>query len=175
MGASVARAAFPAQYGARGGDGDEPMAWADVEQRLVAAPNYWLTTIAADGRPHTRPVDGVWVDGALCFGGSPDTRWVRNLQQRPAASVHLPSGDDVVIVDGTAELVTDAGHPLAAPSMAASVAKYPQYYGDGAELAPFRPFWCLRPAVAYAWSLERFPNGATRWTFDADPPTSSAP
>jgi general stress protein 26 len=163
--ATVARAAFPPDYGARGGDADEPLAWEDAEQRLRDAPNYWVSTVTAGGQPHARPVDGVWVGGALCFGGSPETRWVRNLQANPAISVHLPSGDDVVVLDGTAELVTDPEHPLAAPSAAASKAKYPQYY-PGDEPPPCRPFWCLRPNAAYAWTLEGFPNRATRWTFD---------
>lgn len=161
---SVTRAGFPPDYGDRGGSDDEPLSWAHAEQRLLDAPNYWVTTVTGDGRPYARPVDGVWVDGALCFGGSPDTRWVRNLQQRPAISVHLPSGDDVVILDGTAELVTDATHPLAQASTLASKEKYPQYF-SGDEPPSFHPFWLLRPTVAYAWTLAGFPNRATRWTF----------
>ena len=47
--------------------------------------------------------------------------------------------------------------------MAASRAKYPQYYSAD---MPFRPFWMLRPAAAYAWTLEGFPRGATRWHFE---------
>jgi Pyridoxamine 5'-phosphate oxidase len=163
--ASVERARFPDDYGARGGEADEPLAWEQIEQRLRDAPNYWVATVGRNGRPHARPVDGVWVVGALCFGGSPATGWVRNLSDDPAVSVHLPSGDDVVILDGTAELVTDPDHPLAAPSAAANLAKYPQYY-PGPEPPPFRPFWALRPTAAFAWSLDGFPNGATRWTFD---------
>ena len=134
-------------------------------ERLRDASNYWLATITTDGRPHSRPVDGVWVEGALCFGGSPATRWVRNLQDNPAVCVHLPSGDDVVILDGSAELVTDPDHPLAALSSVANKAKYPQYY-PGDEPPPFRPFWMLRPTQVYAWALDGFPNRATRWTFD---------
>ena len=161
---SVTRAAFPSEYGARGAEADEPLVWEQIESRLRDSPNYWIATITPDGRPHTRPVDGVWIDGALCFGGSPETRWVRNLHDNPAVSVHLPSGDDVVILEGSAEYVTEAGHRLAQPSAAASHAKYPQYY-PGDEPPPFRPFWSFRPTVAYAWTLEGFPNRATRWTF----------
>jgi hypothetical protein len=161
-GAGTRRAMFPPDYGERGGDGDDLTAWADIEQKLEAAPNYWLTTIRPDGRPHARPVDGVWVDGALVFGGSPDTRWVRHLQQNPALSVHLPSGDDVVILEGDVELVVDPDHPLSAPSRRAQNAKYPQYFP---EVPEHRPFWMFRPSVAYAWTLDGFPKGATRWTF----------
>src|SRR5436309_8265728 len=49
-------------------------------------------------------------------------------------------------------------------STTASRAKYPQY-SSGTE-APFRPFWALRPTTAFAWTLEGFPRGATRWRFE---------
>ena len=165
MSEATRRALFPPDYGKRGGKADQPVPWAEIEDKLRAAPNYWVSTITPDGRPHDRPVDGVWVDGALVFGGSPDTRWVRNVQQNRAISVHLPSGDDVVILEGDVELVVDAAHPLSEPSRAASKAKYPQYY-PGDDLQEHQPFWMFRPSVAYAWTLEGFPKGATRWTFN---------
>jgi hypothetical protein len=154
---------FPSPYGPPGSP-DTLRRWSDIEERLRAAANYWVTTVRPGARPHARPVDGVWVGGALCFGGSPETRWVRNLVANPAISVHLSSEAEAIILEGTAEYVTDPSHPLAAPSMEASRKKYPQYYsGDG---PPFRPFWALRPTTAYAWTLEGFPSGATRWRFD---------
>ena len=159
------RASFPPDYGERGVEGDEPQAWSGIEEQLREATTYWLSTVSPDGRPHARPVDGVWVDGALVFGGSPDTRWVRNLQQNPALSVHLPSGGDAVILEGTVEWVTDPDHPVSLPAREEQHAKYPQYY-PGDELQPHQPFWMLRPRRAYAWTLEGFPKGATRWTFD---------
>jgi hypothetical protein len=162
---TVAQATFPPDYGERGGAADQPLAWEDVEGRLREAPNYWLATVSSDGRPHVRPVDGVWVEGALCFGGSPETRWVRNLRERPLLTVHLGSGEEVVILEGTAELVTDPEDPLAVASTPASRAKYPQYFSGDTPLT-FSPFWAFRPAVAFAWSLEGFPRRATRWTFE---------
>ncbi len=159
------RAAFPAEYGERGGEADALLPWSYVEERLVASPNYWLSTVSTAGKPHARPVDGAWVNGALCFGGSPETRWVKHLMRNPALSVHLPSGDDVVILEGVAEQIEDPAHPLVEPLAAANIAKYPQYYVDGTPPPPL-PFWCLRPTVVYAWTLEDFPNRATRWTFD---------
>jgi Pyridoxamine 5'-phosphate oxidase len=159
---SVGAVRFPPAYGTPGGP-DSLRPWSDVEERMRAASNYWITTIGPGGRPHARPVDGVWVEGALCFGGSPETRWVRNLMANPAISVHLSSEAEAIILEGTAELVTDPSHPLAAPSTAASRKKYPQYYAGGE--MPFRPFWALRPSTAFAWTLEGFPRGATRWRF----------
>ena len=159
---SVRSVRFPAAYGAPGGP-DSLLPWSHVEERMRSASNYWIMTVGPNARPHARPVDGVWVDGALCFGGSPETRWVRNLRANPSISVHLSSEAEAIILEGTAEYVTDPSHPLAVPSTAASKAKYPQYY-SGTE-PPFRPFWALRPTTAFAWTLEGFPRGATRWRF----------
>jgi hypothetical protein len=70
---SVDAPRFPEGYGVPGtrGETGERIAWSYVEEKLRLAVNYWLTTVRPGGRPHARPVDGVWVDGALCFGGSP--------------------------------------------------------------------------------------------------------
>ena len=160
---SVRPVRFPAAYGTPGGE-DSLLPWSYVEERLRAASNYWITTIGPHARPHARPVDGVWVDGALCFGGSPETRWVRNLMVNPSISVHLSSEAEAIILEGTAELVMDPSHPLAGPSTVASRAKYPQY--SSGDAAPFRPFWAFRPTTALAWTLEGFPRGATRWRFE---------
>jgi hypothetical protein len=82
----------------------------------------------------------------------------------PSISVHLSSSAEAVILEGTAAFITDPSHPLAAPFLAASKEKYPQYFSDPEP--PFRPFWALRPATAYAWTLGGFPRGATRWRFE---------
>src|SRR5262245_64212296 len=153
---------FPAAYGVPGGP-ESLLPWSHVEERMRRASNYWLVTVGPNARPHARPVDGVWVDGALCFGGSPETRWVRNLMANPSISVHLSSEAAAIILDGTVELVTDPSHSLATPGLAASKAKYPQYFAVD---APFRPFWALRPTTAWAWTLAGFPRGATRWDFE---------
>lgn len=159
---SASAARFPEDYGRT--TPDDLIPWSYVENKLLAALNYWIATTASGGRPHVRPVDGVWVEGALCFGGSPETRWVRNLQANPAISVNLPSEAEAIILEGTAELIIDPAHPLAIASTAASKVKYPQYFESGM-FDQFHPFWAFRPARAYAWSLEGFPRRATRWTF----------
>src|SRR5207249_11081388 len=160
---SVRSVHFSAAYGTSGGP-DSLLPWSYVEERLRTASNYWITIIGPNARPHARPVDGVWVDGALCFGGSSETRWVRNLMADPSISVHLSSEAEAIILEGTAEYVTDPSLPLAAQSTAASKEKYPQYFSG--DESSFRPFWTLRPTTAFAWTLEGFPRGATRWRFE---------
>ena len=104
--------------------------WPDVAERIAAARNYWLATTTDDGRPYQRPVDGVFVDATLAFGGSPQTRWVRNLEQRPEVSVSLPDDDHAVVLEGQAVWVTEPDLPIAAAVRAAERAKYPQYFAD---------------------------------------------
>jgi general stress protein 26 len=160
--ASATTARFPGEYGTV--TPEDLIPWSYVEQKLRAATNYWIATVGPNGTPHARPVDGVWVEGALCFGGSPETRWVRNLQANPAISVNLSSEAEAIILEGDAELITDQAHPLATASTAANKEKYPQYFESGL-LSEFHPFWALRPKRAYAWSLEGFPKRATKWAF----------
>ncbi|MDQ3926308.1 MAG: pyridoxamine 5'-phosphate oxidase family protein [Actinomycetota bacterium] len=65
---------------------------------------------------------GVWVEGTLYFGTSRGSRKGRNLATNPALTVHLESGDDVVIIEGMVEEVTDRA--LLATVDAAYQAKY---------------------------------------------------
>ena len=157
-------ARFPTEYGQTSESLGETLPWGEVAERIAAARNYFLATTTDDGRPYLRPVDGVFVDDALCFGGSPETRWVRHLQRRPDVSASLPDDDNAVILEGRAELVTDPEQPVAVAMGPANREKYPQYFSDQAETT-FQPFWCLRPARIYAWSLKAFPNKATRFDF----------
>lgn len=160
-------ARFPAGYGQEPGATDELLAWEEVAERIAASPNYWLATTTDDGRPHLRPVDGVFVDAVLAFGGSPATRWVQHLQRRPAASASLPDDDHAVVLEGDVDLVTDPDLALSAAVTAANRAKYPQYYSAG---SAFQPFWALRPRKVFAWRLTGFPARATR--FDVDRPAT---
>ncbi len=158
-------ARFPSDYGQTPETLADLLGWDEVAGRIAGSRNYWLATLRRDGHPHVRPVDGVFVDNALCFGGSPATRWVQHLQHQPAVSVSLPDDDHAVILEGRAVLVDDAADPLAIVQAPANRAKYPQYFSDEPSTR-FHPFWCLRPARAYAWSLTGFPARATRFDFE---------
>jgi hypothetical protein len=158
-------ARFPAEYGQTPAAMAEQLPWSDVADRVAASPNYWLATTTDDGRPYLRPVDGVFVDATLAFGGSPAARWVRHLQARPAVSVSLPDDDHAVVLEGDVELVTDDELPISDLVRAANATKYPQYHTDG---SAFLPFWALRPRRVYAWTLTGFPDRATRFDFDRE-------
>ncbi len=127
--------------------------WSHVVERLERARNYWIGTVGPDGHPHAVPTWGVWVDDTLYFGGGPNTRWSRNLAANPKVTVHLESGDDVLILEGTVDRITDPAHPQVTRVDDAYEAKYQMRHGI--------PFWVLRPHKVFAWS--QFPTNATRW------------
>jgi nitroimidazol reductase NimA-like FMN-containing flavoprotein (pyridoxamine 5'-phosphate oxidase superfamily) len=146
---------------------DDPerwLPWPRVEQRLRSARNYWLATAGPSGVPHATPVWGVWLDATLYFDGPPTTRWARNLAANPRLTMHLESGEDVVIVEGHADdLVTD--DELAGRIVTAWNEKYGRLAPQPSTIGLFR----MRPRSARAWSQSSLVDG-TRWTFLQDRP-----
>jgi PPOX class probable F420-dependent enzyme len=140
------------------------LSWEHVEGRMAEARNYWVATVRPDGRPHTTPVWGLWVDRALYFGVAPGTRKARNVAQNPNVAVHPESGEDVVILEGAAEVVTDPDPGLVERLFASSVAKY----GMGSR--DVEGSYVVRPRVVFAWSAGS-PSTYTRSAFDQQPPT----
>ncbi len=105
------------------------------------------------------PVWGVWVDNACYFDGIYTARWARNLAENPLAWVHLESGTDVVIVDGTFDEATADADECRATSAAWDAKDgrvRPDPSGDG--------IYRVRPRVVRAWT--QFPDDATRYVFD---------
>jgi hypothetical protein len=157
------RARVPPAYGKPGGPNDL-LPWSHVEERLATARVYWIATCGAEGQPRVRPVDGLYVDGAIFVGGSPETRWVSDLEANPRVAIHLDGVDDVVIVEGVVEHLADGAPPeLAERLAAASNAKFPEY---GMKAADYRRpgVRMIRPRRAYAWAA--FPKDITRFRFD---------
>ncbi|MCC7354279.1 MAG: pyridoxamine 5'-phosphate oxidase family protein [Anaerolineae bacterium] len=147
------------EYGlldAAGGSGLFP--WSHVSERMAKARNYWVATTQPDGRPHVAPVWGLWLDEAFYFSTGKRSRKARNLDLNSGIVVHLESGDDVVILEGVAEKVTDA--TLLARLDKAYFTKYKVQMVGGDN-----PIYTLRPRVAYAWLERDFPGSATRWQF----------
>jgi len=140
-------------------DPEKWLPWSRTVERLEQARNYWLVTASEAGRPHATPVWGVWIDDVLYFDGAPTTRWARNLAANPQLTVHLESGDDVVIIEGTPEdVVTDAD--VAERILKAWAVKYGQFAPEPASSGLFR----IRPRSARAWSQADLTDG-TRWTW----------
>jgi PPOX class probable F420-dependent enzyme len=130
--------------------------WSWAEERLVAARNYWVTTTRADGRPHAAPVWGVWLDGALLFGTNPESVKGRNIARDPRVVVHLESGDEVVILEGSITMLDDPER----------LRELERVYGAKYDFdAKFQGAFELRPDSALAWTERDYPRTATRFDF----------
>jgi hypothetical protein len=128
--------------------------WNHVVDRLVPSRNYWLATVTPDGRPHSRPVWGVWLDDHLHFGGGRGTRKAKNLEVNPKVSIHLEDGWDVVIIEGTAIEVLDDDLQT----------RLDDVYEEKYDMRHGTPVWRVLPDRIFAWT--DFPNDTTCWRFD---------
>ena len=152
---------MPASYGIETGTTEGAVSWGGVTRRLTEARNYWLVTVRGDGRPHAAPVWGLWLDGAFYFSTDPGSQKGRNLARRPDVVMHLESGDDVVILEGRAQPVTDA----------AALGRYADAYEAKYDVRPEADpqatnVYAVRPQTAFAWREQDFPRSATRWRFE---------
>ena len=136
--------------------------WSWVEGALEGAPTYWVVACGA-GRPAARPVWGVSRDAALHLSiGSPSLR--RALLADPRVTVHLESGTDVVIVEGTARAGTTVPEIVGAYD-----AKYDWTY----DVETYGDLVRIVPEVVKAWRTagwagrESFTHTG-RWTFPGD-------
>jgi len=125
------------QYGQR--SASPKLEWAWVEAQLASAGTYW-TSVGSAEQPHPRPVWGIWADGVLHLSiGSPRLAAAVAGQ---AVTVHLDSGTDVVIVEGSVATKTaDPG------LIAAYDAKYTWKYDVGT----YDPLTTIRPHAVLAW------------------------
>ncbi len=156
----AARPKFPGVYGIHA-DEEGLLDWSWAEERLVAARNYWVTTVRPDGRPHAMPVWGLWHEGAFYFSSSPDSRKAKNLATNPAVTINLESGDEVVIVEGMADYASDED------LLRRLGEDYSRKYSFDVDFTGGRPLARVRPRVAYSWVEQEFPKTATRFTFPA--------
>ncbi len=93
----------PRMFGDYAGSAELPWEWAT--ERLSKTRNYWIATTRPAGQPHSRPVWGVWLDTTFYF--STGSLAAQNLAVQAAITVHLESGNEVVILEGAAQQVSD--------------------------------------------------------------------
>jgi len=117
-----------------------PLDWTWVDAQLVAAGTYWVVA-SGGGHPHPRPVWGVWRDGSLHLSiGSPVVS--RLLEKRSEVTVHLDSGVDVVIVEGTVSGFSEDESLLR---------EYDAKYEWSYTVEEYGPLTTIVPATVLAW------------------------
>jgi len=85
--------------------------WEETKRAIEIAELFWLTTVRADGRPHSTPVVAMWDAGALHFTTGSEEQKSANL--RTNSHVILATGCNDwregidIVVEGEAERITD--------------------------------------------------------------------
>ncbi len=107
------------------------------------------------------------MDEKIYYDGSPETRHARNIESNPNVSVHLESGSEAIILEGTAE---PAGKPLPELGKKLSQAYRKKYKELG--YAPEPDSWdqgglfVFTPRQCIAWS--NFTRDPTKFIFEAE-------
>lgn len=152
---------MPKSYRLPVGLATDQSAWPRITGVLAQARNYWVCTTRPDGRPHSMPVWGLWLGEVFYFATDRESRKGRNLRVNSRMSVHLESGDDVVILEGGAKELTD---PLALDLVAEAYES--KYHWRLDPRAADQVIYQLRPHTVFTWQEKDFPNTATRWLFE---------
>ncbi len=87
---------------------------AHIDQRLRTETIIWLGSVRPDGRPHLVPVWFLWDGSNVLIFSQPNNQKIRNLRNNKYVTLALEAaqgGSDIVVLEGTAELVDnfDAG------------------------------------------------------------------
>lgn len=134
--------------------------WEAVRTQLQTVRNYWIITASKAGVPHAAPVWGIWIDTVFAFSTDPTSVKAKNFTENPNVVMHLESGDEVIIFDGTVE-VLESGM-LQTMFLDGYEPKY------GLRPDPTNPghgLYLFRPKVGRTWLEEAFVESVSHWTF----------
>jgi PPOX class probable F420-dependent enzyme len=99
---------------------------AHIDERLRNDPIIWLSTVRPDGRPHSVAVWFLWDGDEILIFSIPDNQKIRNIRHDPRVFLALDDtkqGEDVITVEGVAELIDD-------PAVNTTLPAYAQKYAD---------------------------------------------
>lgn len=134
----------------------------------------WLTTINPDGTPHVSGLGTDFFEGTFWFSTSRSSRKGRNLARDPHCALALAVAEFDVVVEGAAELVSDAATVAAYAARAAAggwparvdesgVAVTAEYSAQSAGPPPWHVYRIVARSAHAVETVEPF--GATRWRF----------
>ena len=139
--------------------------WSKIDHFLQAFRSIWVSTTRPDGRPHAVPVWYVWQGRSVYFISGRQLQKSKNIAHQPWIIVHAGDGDDVIILEGPADIVTDRAELEKVD--AAYRAKYVDP-GGGAQATIFEPdvdLYRVDVKHVMAWEYGTVAN-RTDWKFE---------
>lgn len=140
--------------------GGKLLPWSWAVARIGECRNFWLTTLYPDGRPHSMPVWGVWLEDGFGFSTGRQSRKTRNFDRDPRVTLTTESGVDGVVLEGEVAVMADGLH---ASFMTAYKDKY-----DFDVTTEIGLFYVISPRRAFGIREygDRETGGVTRWDFE---------
>jgi PPOX class probable F420-dependent enzyme len=160
--------------------------WERIEARLAAglsqAPGTggpgrhtcWLATINPDGSPHVTGIGALWANGHFWFETGSSTRKGKNIARDPRCTLSVAADEFDLVVEGVAELVTDAatvadmaarwaagGWPCRVDDTGTALTA--EFSAPSAGLPPWHVYRITARTAMALGTAE--PGGATRWRF----------
>lgn len=105
---------------------------AHVAERLRTNVIGWLTSVRPDGRPHSVPVWFLWDGAAIILFSKPKNQKRVNIRKNSNVLLALDDtdeGEDVIVVEGTAELLDQPDLDAILPAYVAKYATHIQNLG----------------------------------------------
>lgn len=139
--------------------------WSKIDNCLRAFRSIWVSTTRPDGRPHAVPVWYTWDGSNVYFISARHLQKSKNLARQPWIVVHAGDGDDVIILEGPVEIVTDRAELEHVDT--AYRAKYVDP-GSGAQATIFEPevdLYRVNVKHIMAWEYGTVAN-RTDWIFE---------
>ncbi len=132
--------------------------WEFLDKQMSDAKYYWIVTSNHKNVPHTVPIWGLWYENRIFFGGSPKTKWVRNLKESPNVSLHLPDAEIVCIIEGMAIFLEDDDIDEKTWDILDTKyrEKYQQFHGS--------PYIFIEPSKILTWNSQTL-DQMTIWNF----------
>lgn len=124
---------------------------AHIDQRLRDEPIIWLSSVRPDGRPHLVPIWFLWDGATILLFSKPEAQKVRNLRHNPQVMLALDSadaGEDIVLLEGRAELLGADAPQSTLPEYAAKYAELMTRINTSAALMAAEYTQAIRVTVA---------------------------
>jgi len=110
---------------------------AHVAERLQKEPIIWLSTVRPNQHPHLVPVWFLWDNNEeILIFSQPENQKIRNIRQNNNVALALEAldeGGDVVLLDGTAEILSAPSSEVAPPAFSAKYGEAIQQMGSTPE------------------------------------------
>lgn len=133
--------------------------WNWARERLTNSHNYVIVTVRPDGRPHAMGMHGLWHDDAYYFGTSSATRKAKNLALNPHCALISEDMNELIIVEGVAELVDLDDLPRGISDVSKKKYGWPLKPHSGGKI------YKLLPRVVFAFPLKQITTAVTKWVF----------